>query len=100
MSVGGSHGKMKPVAHVIQADESGALIVPSGVAGPVQPGSRFTVEPCGDALILRRESPGSEDWWSTTTPAQRLAWLEEWIADRPPSPALPRAATQRDSMYD
>lgn len=86
--------------HVIQADENGALVVPAGLAGQVQPGSRFTVEPCGDAVILRRLPPSTEEWWNTTAPAQRIAWLEEWIASLPHSPALPRAATHRDSMYD
>lgn len=93
-------GRMKSMAHVIQADENGALIVPAGAAGPVQPGSRFTVESCGDAVILRLESPAAEAWWAATTPAQRVRWLEEWIANLPQSPALPRAATHRDSMYD
>ena len=50
------------------------------------PGSRFTVEPCGDAVILRGESSATEDWWNSTTPAQRVAWLEEWIANLPDLP--------------
>ena len=88
------------MAHIIQADESGTLVVPAGVAGQVQPGSRFSVEPCGDAVILRRQPTAGDDWWNATTPAQRVEWLEEWIGNLPQSPALPRAATHRDSMYD
>ena len=88
------------MAQIIQADEDGALIVPPGAAGRVEPGSRFIVEPCGDAVILRRQSAAREDWWNATTGAQRVEWLEEWIANLPPSPALPRVSTHRDSMYD
>jgi hypothetical protein len=91
---------MKPMLNVIQADENGELVVPAGVAGQVRPGSRFTVEPCGDAVILRRQTSAAEDWWNSTTPTQRVAWLEDWIASLPQSPALPRAATHRESMYD
>ena len=58
---------MKLMATVIQADESGALVVPAGIAGQVQPGARFTVEPCGDAVILRRQTSAAEDWWNSTT---------------------------------
>jgi len=72
--------------------------VPAGVAGPVRPDTRFTVESCGEAVILRREP--SAAWWHTTTPEQRVAWLQEWIASLPPSLALPREATHRDWMYD
>jgi len=75
------------MARVIEADESGAL-------------TRSSVEPHGNVVILRRESSAAGHWWETTTPAQRVAWLREWIADLPPSPALPPEATHRDSMYD
>jgi len=85
---------------VIQADENGALRVPPGLAGQVPPGARYTVEPHGDVVILRRESSKAEDWWATSTPAERAAWLGEWLASLPPSPALPREATHRDSMYE
>jgi hypothetical protein len=87
------------MAYIVQADERGALVVPAGVA-QVQPGARFTVEPCGDGLLLRRQFSDAEDWWGTTTPAQRVTWLEEWISSLPASPALPREAAHRDSMYD
>jgi len=67
----------------------------------VQPGTRFTVEQCGDAVILRKqELSAAEDPRRTATPAQRIASLEEWIANLPHSPALPRQATRRESMYD
>ena len=84
----------------LQADENGALLLPPGVLGPVEPGARFTVEPYGDTVILRREPDAAERWWSTTTPAERVAWLDEWIRDLPPSPPLPLEATSRETMYD
>ena len=82
------------MVQVIQADENGALIVP---AGPLRPGARYTVEPLGDVVILRRESPNAGDG---AKPEQRIARLEEWIGSLPSAPALPREATRRDSMYD
>ncbi|MBI4906894.1 MAG: hypothetical protein HY820_24915 [Acidobacteria bacterium] len=83
----------------IQADEDGALLVPAGSMG-VEPGTRFSVEPHGDLFILRREPVQAACWWASTTPAQRVAWLEEWIRGLPASPPLPREATRRDSMYE
>ena len=84
----------------IQADENGALVVPAGSLGRVQPGARFSVEPHGDVVILRREPGEAEQWWLATTPAQRVAWLEEWIRGLSASPPLLREATRRDSMYE
>ena len=81
----------------IQADESGALVVPPGLAPP---GARFTVEARGEVVILRRDTTPPDEWWAATTPAERAAWLKEWIASLPPSPALPLEATRRDTMYD
>jgi hypothetical protein len=88
------------MAQIIQADQNGALTVPAEVVGPVPPGARYSVEPLGDVVILRREPSDASEWWETTTPAQRVAWLEDWIGSLPTSPALPREATRRDSMYD
>jgi hypothetical protein len=88
------------MGHTIQADEHGALVVPPELVGEVRPGTRYAVEPHGDALILRREGSDACHWWSVTTPAQRAAWLEAWVASLPPAPPLPREATRRDSMYD
>ena len=84
----------------IQADETGGLALPAGVMGQVEPGARFSVEPHGDIVILRREPDEAERWWTSTTPADRVAWLEEWIRSLPPGPALPLEATRRDSMYE
>jgi hypothetical protein len=91
---------MKSMAQVIQADESGALLIPTGAAGLIEPGARFTVEPHGDTVILRRQANSADDWWNSTSPEQRITWLREWMASLPTSPALPRFATDRDSMYD
>ncbi|MCW5982193.1 MAG: hypothetical protein KIT09_29165 [Bryobacteraceae bacterium] len=88
------------MGRTIQADENGALFVPAGLVGRVAPGARFSVEPHGDVVILRREPGEAERWWETTTPAQRVAWLEEWIRGLPASPPLPQGATRRDSMYE
>ena len=84
----------------IQADDNGALLVPAGAVGRVEPGSRFSVESHGDVVILRREPDEAERWWGATTPAQRIAWLEEWIRSLPASPPLPPEATRRDSIYE
>ena len=83
----------------IQADEHGALVVPAGMAGQVEPGARFSVEPHGNVVILRREPDEADGWWASTTLAE-LAWLEEWVRSLPASPALPPEATRRDSMYE
>jgi hypothetical protein len=91
---------MVAMPHTIQADESGALVVPAGVAGDVRPGERFTVEPCGDAVILRRENPASSDWRQEPTPQEWVASLERWLATLPASPPVPLEATRRDSLYD
>lgn len=88
------------MGQTIRADENGALVVSSGLLGRVEPGARFSVEPHGNVVILRRESGKAERWWASTTPAQRVAWLDEWIAGLPGGPALPREATRRDSMYE
>lgn len=81
----------------IQADEQGALALPAGMA---HPGARFSVEPHGSVVILRREAEDGERWWETTTPAQRVAWLNEWIRSLPGGPGLSPQATRRDSMYE
>jgi hypothetical protein len=91
---------MKSMAQIIQADENGALTVPPGAAGPVQPGQRFIVEPCGDAVILRREDTETDHWRDTATPEEWLASLQAWVATLPPSPPVPVEASRRDSMYD
>jgi hypothetical protein len=88
------------MADVIRADEHGVLHVPPEQSGQVPPGTRFTIEQSGDTLILRRQPHIAEDARGTSSPAQPIAWLEDWIANLPPSPALPRQATHRDSMYD
>ncbi len=85
------------MGQTIQADEAGVLVVPAGLAPP---GARFTVEVRGEVVILRRDPSAADEWWASTTPAQRVAWLDEWVASLPPSPALPPEATRRDSMYD
>jgi hypothetical protein len=84
----------------IQADANGALVVPAGCMGRVEPGARFSVEPHGNVVILRREPDEAERWWATTTAAERVAWLEEWVRSLPASPPLPPEATRRDSMYE
>ena len=83
----------------IQADDNGALVVPAAMLGRVEPGARFSVEPHGDLFILRRERDDPDRWWGATAPAQRVAWLDEWVRNLPASPALPPDATRRDSMY-
>jgi hypothetical protein len=91
---------MRLMAQIIQADEGGALTVPPGAAGPVQPGQRFIVEPCGDAVILRREPTDADHWRETMTPEEWVASLQAWVASLPPNPPVPVEASGRDSMYD
>ena len=88
------------MGQIIQADENGTLVVSAGFLGRVEPGTRFSVERHGDVVILRRESVEAERWWASTTPAQRVVWLAEWITRLPVSPPLPREATRRESMYE
>jgi hypothetical protein len=85
------------MARVIESDVQGVLVVPAGV---VPPTTRFSVEPCGDIVILRREPSLADEWWASTRPEQRVAWLREWTASLPPGTSLPREATRRESMYD
>ena len=84
----------------ILADESGALMLPAGSIGQIEPGARFRVEPHGDVVILRREADEAERWWAATTPAERVAWLHEWTGSHAPGPPLPLAATRGDSIYE
>jgi hypothetical protein len=91
---------MKQMAQVIQADENGTLVVSADLMGRVEPGARFSVEPYGDVVILRRESIDADHWWARTTPEQRVSWLNEWTSRLPASAALPRSATGRDSIYE
>ena len=86
-------------AHIIEAGETGSLLVPAEAAGLVPPGTRFTVEPHGNIVILRREvSTGRSS--DISTPADRFARLRAWITVLPQSPPLRPEATHRDSMYD
>lgn len=81
----------------IQADETGSLVLPPGSAAP---GARFRIEARGEVVILWRDRAQPDEWWAATTPAERVAWLKEWIASLPPSPGPPLEATRRDTMYD
>jgi hypothetical protein len=86
--------------HTIQADESGALLVPAECLGQVEPGASYAVEPHGNLVILLREGGEAERWWAATTPAERVAWLEEWTRGLPARPAITPEATRRDSLYE
>jgi hypothetical protein len=88
------------MGRTIQADDNGALVIPAAMLGRVEPGARFSVEPHGNLFILRRERDDADLWWASTAPAQRVAWLDEWVRNLPASPALPPDATRRDSMYE
>ena len=83
------------MSQTIQADEHGALVVPAGLAPP---GTRFTVEPRGDDVVLRREA--ADESVDAEEAAAKIAWLRSWIDSLPPSPPIPLEATRRDSMYD
>lgn len=79
----------------IQADETGALVVP---AGALPPGTRFTVEPRGDDVVLRRQA--DDELLDAEAAAAKIAWLHSWIDSLPPSPPISLEATRRDTMYD
>jgi hypothetical protein len=88
------------MSRTIQADETGALVVPAGLAPP---GARFSVEPQGDDVILHRQTPDESaeaESVDAEAAAAKIAWLRSWIESLPPSPAIPLEATRRDSMYD
>ena len=85
------------MGQTIQADETGALLVPPGLAPPR---TRFTVESWGDDVLLRREPAGVSTAGDREAAAVKIARLREWIASLPPSPPIPLEATRRDSMYD
>ena len=78
----------------IQADENGALVVP----GVLPPGTRFTVEPRGDGVVLRRQA--DDESLDAEAAAAKIAWLHSWIDSLPPSPPMSLEATRRDTMYD
>jgi hypothetical protein len=84
----------------VKVDQSGSLLIPAPLLGAAAPGSMFSVERSGDVVILRRDSNEADRWRKSTTPAQRLDWLEEWIRSLPRSPALPLDAIGRDSIYE
>jgi hypothetical protein len=85
------------MGQTIQADETGALAVPPGLAPPL---TRFTVEPWGDDVLLRREPAGVPTDRDREAAAVKIARLREWIASLPSSPPIPLEAPRRDSMYD
>ena len=88
------------MADTVQVDHSGSLVIPAPFLGSAAPGSTFSVERSGDVVILRRESNEADRWWESTTPAQRLEWLETWIRSLPRAPALPLDGIGRDSIYE
>jgi hypothetical protein len=51
------------MSQTIQADETGALLAPAGLA---LPGARFTVEVRGEVVILRRDPSTADEWWAST----------------------------------
>jgi hypothetical protein len=85
------------MGQTIQADETGALVVPPGLAPPR---TRFTIEPWGDDVLLRREPAGISTASDRESAAVKIARLRGWIASLPSSPSIPLEATRRDSMYD
>jgi len=66
------------MSQTIQANETGELVIPAGLAPP---GARFTVGARGEVVILLRDPSTADEWWASTTPAQRVAWLEEWLPE-------------------
>lgn len=83
------------MGQTIQADETGALMLPPGLAPPR---TRFTVEPRGDDVVLRRQT--ADESVDAEAAAAKIAWLQSWIDSLPPSPPIPLEATRRDAMYD
>ena len=85
------------MGQTIQADATGALVVPPGLAPPR---TRFTVESWGDDVLLLRQPACEPRASDREVAAAKIAWLREWIASLPSSPPIPLEATRRDSMYD
>ena len=88
------------MAETVHVDQSGRLVIPATLLGAPLPGSTVLVERSGDVVILRRESNEADRWWKSTSPTERLAWLDAWIRSLPSSPALPIHAIGRDSIYE
>ena len=83
------------MSQTIQADETGALVVPAGMAPP---GARFTVEPRGDDVVLHRQA--DDESLDAEAAAAKIAWLHSWIDSLPLSPPISLEATRRDTLYD
>ena len=88
------------MSFTIQADESGSLVLPNGIIGQVEPGTRFSVEPHGDSVILRREPGKVPRTEPDEAAAAKIARLRKWIASFTPGPAISLEGTRRDTMYD
>ena len=64
----------------IQADENGVLVVLAAGTGRVEPGARFSVEPRGDVVILRREPSEAERFIKRppkSSPAPSHVWINK-----------------------
>jgi hypothetical protein len=85
---------------ILEANDEGALHLPSELIGGAKPHTRFELEVVGDVLLLRPASKG-RPFWEQATPSQRAQAFREW-ADviRPPAPVQSHESLRRESIYD
>jgi len=82
------------MVELIEADERGALVLPPGV---VPPGTRFSIEPMGDDVVLRREAVANHCSWPERE--ERIARFRAFLATLPAGGPIPLEATRREAIY-
>ena len=87
---------------VLQAEESGNLVLPPGLLPDSEPLGSYRIEASGGKLIIAKEThqkQKSEPLWKLP-PEERIKAFREWVASFPSGPGLPDEAVSRDSTYD
>ncbi len=66
------------MTRVIEADETGRLVLPIEVLGEAKPHGRYTVETAGMELIVKPVSPPNEADLFTQDKLTPEEWLKQW----------------------
>ena len=80
---------------VVESDANGNIVIP--VSAP--PGTRYAIEQNGDAVTARPEVSPAEEWWTRSTVAQRIDWLESFLAGMPAGAGLSADDVRREGLY-